>query len=660
MIIGSVRLRDFKSHRDTTVSFGPGINVILGENGAGKTSVLEAISFALFKDYSGNVEGLIRSGAQSMSVEVRFTASGRRYRVVRRRGKSSGDAMLYVEEQGKDKELRSGDSGVDEEIEAIIGIDRYLFSNAVYVRQGEIERLLTETPAKKKQLIGRLLGIESIEKAWASMRDVIEVYRDRKARTEGELMRADELAVQREALKKAVSESRERMAKTDGSIRAAEAALLKARKEESALSEKGRVHSVLAEKAAALRAETKREAAALDSLKRDLSASEDAEKELSEVMKSLPSGWREKAESVVSSLQEKASELGARHGELSGRLSDMTELDGKLEGASGKCPLCGSVLTEAHRKEMIEERKEKEKRTRDELSQVSAGMAEASSAISASRKEMGMLLSLESRRAGLAEKASRRESLSASVQASGKLMKKLSGELSSLESELKGTQEVSARHAEAKKRVDMMVSEVSALREARGRQEGKLAETQAALGRLDDEAKALAGRKELHRKLSSFIATLTEIRSLFDKSGIQLELRKKAVPAIEAHMREFFRGFNFEYSDMRLTDDYDVVLSGPSGESTSGMMSGGERVASALALRLGIAKALAGPGAETVMLDEPTIFLDEQRRMDLVEALRSAGALPQMIVVTHDPAMEDAADSITVLKKEKGASSVSG
>jgi exonuclease SbcC len=187
-----------------------------------------------------------------------------------------------------------------------------------------------------------------------------------------------------------------------------------------------------------------------------------------------------------------------------------------------------------------------------------------------------------------------------------------------------------------------------------------LQELEKSLEIAEKEASDVKEKKEEHGRLAEFIVLLNEIRGVFDKSGLQLELRKRAVPAIESHVREFFREFNFEYSDISLTQDYDISLHGPGGETTTGMMSGGEKIAAALALRLGIARTLAGPSAETVMLDEPTIFLDEQRRQDLIEVLRKMSVMPQMIVVTHDLAMEDAADSIVIVKKEKGVSCVGG
>ena len=53
MILNKIKLENFISHKNTEIDLGYGINVVVGPNGAGKTSILlDAISFALFNDYS--------------------------------------------------------------------------------------------------------------------------------------------------------------------------------------------------------------------------------------------------------------------------------------------------------------------------------------------------------------------------------------------------------------------------------------------------------------------------------------------------------------------------------------------------------------------------------------------------------------------------------
>ncbi|MEN9223714.1 MAG: SMC family ATPase, partial [Thermostichus sp. BF3_bins_97] len=74
MRILSLALQNFKSHVDNVFEFEPGTNAICGENGAGKTSILEAIAWALFDHCPYSQEEIIRSGASDAVVTVQFVS----------------------------------------------------------------------------------------------------------------------------------------------------------------------------------------------------------------------------------------------------------------------------------------------------------------------------------------------------------------------------------------------------------------------------------------------------------------------------------------------------------------------------------------------------------------------------------------------------------
>jgi exonuclease SbcC len=86
MEILSISLKNFKSHSDRHFTFQPGTNAICGENGAGKTSLLEAIAWTLF-NYRGayKTEDLIRDGTAHAQVRIAFISSrdGRTYEISR-------------------------------------------------------------------------------------------------------------------------------------------------------------------------------------------------------------------------------------------------------------------------------------------------------------------------------------------------------------------------------------------------------------------------------------------------------------------------------------------------------------------------------------------------------------------------------------------------
>jgi len=188
MIIESMVMKNFKSHRNSKIEFNTGISIIMGGNGAGKSSILEAVSFALFKQHSGKkIEQLITIGQTKMSVELEFISNGRKYRVLRQRSKNVSKAKIEILEGGAFQPLSSGDKQVTDEVQGLLEMDGDLFLNAVYVRQGEIANLVDKTPAEKKQVIGKLLGIESLEKAWKNMLPLMNRYEMKKVKLEGKL-----------------------------------------------------------------------------------------------------------------------------------------------------------------------------------------------------------------------------------------------------------------------------------------------------------------------------------------------------------------------------------------------------------------------------------------------------------------------------------------
>ncbi len=173
MRIKRLVMENFGSHEKTEVTFSDGINAIIGENGAGKTTILEAIAYALYPRSVGKHENLIRSGARRMRVQLEFELDGRRYLLIRERERGGiSSASIHDVTDGR-RLLQRDQSKVNRQIEALLGISRETFLQAIYVRQGEIAQLLEQTPSRRRELVGRLLGIEMLERIWEGLRDVI-------------------------------------------------------------------------------------------------------------------------------------------------------------------------------------------------------------------------------------------------------------------------------------------------------------------------------------------------------------------------------------------------------------------------------------------------------------------------------------------------------
>ena len=100
MIIKQLELVNFLSHAHSKIDFEKGVTVIYGHNGAGKSSIIDAIKFALFGDKRGaSISDLIRRGSEDMSVTLDFTIGQHEYQIQRmmslgKSGIKSRDAIL--------------------------------------------------------------------------------------------------------------------------------------------------------------------------------------------------------------------------------------------------------------------------------------------------------------------------------------------------------------------------------------------------------------------------------------------------------------------------------------------------------------------------------------------------------------------------------------
>ena len=134
-----------------------GLYLITGDTGAGKTTLFDAIAFALYGNASGDSRKprMLRSKYARPDartyVEMGFSYSGKEYRVRRNpeymRTKQRGegetrekpDAQLHM----PDGRLVTGDKAVTAEVEGLLGLNREQFSQIAMLAQGSFSRLLS-------------------------------------------------------------------------------------------------------------------------------------------------------------------------------------------------------------------------------------------------------------------------------------------------------------------------------------------------------------------------------------------------------------------------------------------------------------------------------------------------------------------------------------
>ncbi len=149
-------LSNFKTFQKTSFSFTPGHNVVLGENGAGKSSIFEAITYGLFGSVPGKtISSLIRHDTRRMEITLEFSVDEKDF-VVERSATHSTSSALLTEKNGK--RIAEKAKAVNEEMGQILGLGQRVFSNVVYIPQGQIAAIASERPSERRELFDKILG----------------------------------------------------------------------------------------------------------------------------------------------------------------------------------------------------------------------------------------------------------------------------------------------------------------------------------------------------------------------------------------------------------------------------------------------------------------------------------------------------------------------
>src|SRR6266581_4714550 len=164
----TLNVRNFMCYTDVhePLSFdGIHVAVLTGDNGHGKSALLDAITWVLWgRARARSVDELIHAGASEMEVEFEFLLDERQYRVIRkrqRRGKSGySDLQFAVLADGGYKPLTER-SVVETErlIERTLRMSFETFTNSSFIQQGRADTFTTNSPAERKRILSEILEL---------------------------------------------------------------------------------------------------------------------------------------------------------------------------------------------------------------------------------------------------------------------------------------------------------------------------------------------------------------------------------------------------------------------------------------------------------------------------------------------------------------------
>src|ERR687886_1284771 len=189
-MIKDIYLKNFIAHKDTKLEFCKGITIFLGHNGSGKSSVIDAATFSLFgKHTRKSNKNLVRRGANHAIAQMRFDIQSKEFQATRAlngSGLQTFSQLVLVSDGDKivNKPIVGGErrqfgESMSVEIAKVLGLDYDKLRVAAVVQQGELLRIVEAQPKEFKELLNGLIGIDRLDSAYETMRNVVVGFRER-------------------------------------------------------------------------------------------------------------------------------------------------------------------------------------------------------------------------------------------------------------------------------------------------------------------------------------------------------------------------------------------------------------------------------------------------------------------------------------------------
>ena len=698
-----LKLANFMPYRSAELNFsGIHLGCLTGDNGAGKSSILDAITWALWgRARAKRDDELVHQGQTEMQVEFIFELGNNAYRIIRGRkvGKKSGAGLLDFQVAPIPIMTEAGWSGgahsawktiaepqmpaTQQKIIGLLRLDYDTFINSAFLLQGRADEFTVKTATERKQVLADILRLDLWTEYEARAKEKITACEHELRLIDLRLAEIDAEAARKPQFEAEAAVAQKAVITLGDKLREAEARHQQAQQAQRTL---GLLDAQLSDLLQRIM-QAEREVTALE---RELAAARQKSDEaplLQELQAAQEKiAWLAQRETARDEVRQRRNDLNEEAALLRGqneRLGPETEpLKARialLEAATQPlCPTCGQPLTPEHRLQVVAEltteveaRRNLFRDNKARLDALKPAVIALDRDLTALDTELRILPNLHRR---AAELQSAIEAARAAAQTIGGLEQRRSEWQNALFGDRQKQAEIAAQIGSAQAGLgdfaaiqaeyDRIRAEEARARQQLGAAEQKLAACEALLKQR--EAK-LAERNRWAEEKGIY----EELRLAFSKKGVPAMIIEAAIPEIEDEanalltkitsgrmhvrfdtQRETLKGDMVETLEIKIADEL--------GTRPYENYSGGEQFRVNFAMRIALSKLLArraGAQLQTLVIDEGFGALDSAGRDKLVEALNAVqDDFQRILVITHLDELRDAFPvRIEVTKTENGS-----
>ncbi len=698
MIIKSLVLKNFRKFKNAAVEFPDGVTGVVGLNGAGKSTIFEAIAWVLYGPVAArtSADEIKYNGATHSDpcrVELEFVFEDNSYRIVREMSGKNLIASATATVNGNI--AATGAEVVSKYIQKKLGMDFKSFFTSIYAKQKELNALSSMIASERRPLILKMLGIASLDDTIkeiksdkkdkdilierlsqdlvdGSGKEKIDIYKD-------EIKNSEK---QKEEIDRIIKQSKENILAVKKELKTLEKNYLDSKKEYEKINERKEKlaeKKILFENKKKLREEIKNlkeKIVERQKIIREEKKKFDSFRNLEDNIKSTEKRLTDidiQVEKIVKKIEQKKT-LAVRF------KKDIADIESKKKnieqlGPNARCPTCNRLLGEQHDKLLKNFDKDQCKKEKEIESFLKDVKKEQEEKDKFSREQQARL----KKRGYLLTQLREKEKINTTIENVSAELKREKSEMESRNKELKKIGVVAFVIKEfetVKKQVDEFYKKYQSSLDVFGEKKDLLAGLNLDLEKKEGEKKLLSQEiKNLKGKISQldeFKKQIKDEKKVVHYLGMLGEvmvsfrtyLISRIRPTLSSYSSDFFeRLTDGKYRELELDENYNLLVYDNGNAYGIERFSGGEEDLANLCLRLAISEVITDRASGVfnfIILDEIFGSQDLFRRQNIMKALNGLSSkFRQIFLITHvDDVKNDMENIITVLEEENGESKI--
>lgn len=698
MILKSLRLKNFRKFKDTLIEFPDGVTGVVGLNGAGKSTIFEAIAWVLYGPVAArtSADQIKRENAEHSDpcrVELGFIFGDDKYRVVREMSGKSLATSASATINGK--LVANGAEIVSKFIQKKLGMDFKSFYTSIFAKQKELNALSSMNASERRPLILRMLGIDALD-------DIIKEIKfdkrnkdavigrlgqdlvDKNGRNKTDVYQNEikNLEQKKDDLDLLLKKSTENITIAKKEVEALEKRYANAKKECEKIQknkEKLAEKKTLFENKEKLREEIKQ----LQSKIKDRQQSIEKQQKKNEAFKNLEVEIKttesnlSKAEDATETIIKKTEQKKTLIKSIEEAVTDIDSKRKKIEkiGSDAKCPTCERVLGDQYTALIQKFDEKKQKKDKEKESFLKTLKIEQNEYERLSREQRA----LQKKRNYLQTQLREKERIDTTIKNVLTEINREEKEIDDKEKQLMkiGKVEFNLNEYESvKRRVETLRNELDSSLKTFQEKKDRLNKAKIDLVKKESDKKSVLQEiKNLQQKIKELeefkkrikeekknvqhLSMLNEIMSSF-RTYLISQIR----PTLSLYASELFDQLtDGKYSEIELDENYNLIVYDNGVPHNIERFSGGEEDLANLCIRLAISEVItekAGSVFNFIILDEIFGSQDNIRKQNIIKALSSfSSKFRQIFLITHIEEIKNFMENaITVLEEENGESKI--